>query len=442
MIANDMAVDHQRPRGVLRLTVLIAIHIVICCAALVRLANSVPPIAVDPVKFHMFFSPERLWIAILSVALFAIVGLLFAIARFSIGYFIAFYLYSIVLNYLWLNSFSDLKHDHLLAGLSVAASCIAFMLPALFVTAPVRPIYRLSPAAFDRLLLAILLLSSAVIAAAASYNFRLVWVTDIYDFRDSIESPRLLRYLLGVTSSALLPFAFASFIMRKAYWRACAVLLLLLACYPITLGKQSLLAPFWLVGIFVLARFFEARTAVILSLLAPLAGTLGMVALFKAKAVLLLSIVNFRMITVPAIAIDIYNDFFSRHDITHFCQITFLKPLMDCPYQDQLSVVMENAYGLGNFNGSLFATEGIASVGLWLAPLVVFACGLVIAVGNRLSAGLPAGFVLVSGAILPQVLINVPLTTALLTHGAALLFLLWYITPRTIFEPKVPGERE
>ena len=36
--------------------------------------------------------------------------------------------------------------------------------------------------------------------------------------------PRLLRYLLGVTSSALLPFAFASFTMRKAYWRAGAVL--------------------------------------------------------------------------------------------------------------------------------------------------------------------------------------------------------------------------
>ena len=28
-----------------------------------------------------------------------------------------------------------------------------------------------------------------------------------------------------------------------------------------------------------------------------------------------------------------------------------------------------------------------------------------------------------------------PLTTVLLTHGAGLLFLLWYVTPRTIFEP-------
>jgi hypothetical protein len=68
------------------------------------------------------------------------------------------------------------------------------------------------------------------------------------------------------------------------------------------------------------------------------------------------------------------------------------------------------------------------------------ACGLVIAIGNRLSAGLPAGFILVSGAIIPQVLLNVPLTTVLLTHGAGLLFLLWYITPRSIFERGTVGQ--
>ena len=40
---------------------------------------------------------------------------------------------------------------------------------------------------------------------------------------------------------------------------------------------------------------------------------------------------------------------------------------------------------------------------------------------------------MISGGVLPQVLINVPLSTVLLTHGAGLLFLLWYITPRSIF---------
>jgi hypothetical protein len=94
---------------------------------------------------------------------------------------------------------------------------------------------------------------------------------------------------------------------------------------------------------------------------------------------------------------------------------------------------MERAYKLGNFNASLFATEGIASVGLLFAPVAALACGLVIALGNGLSAGLPDRFVLISGAVFPQILLNVPLSVALLTHGLAVLFLLWYITPRTIF---------
>ena len=34
---------------------------------------------------------------------------------------------------------------------------------------------------------------------------------------------------------------------------------------------------------------------------------------------------------------------------------------------------MERAYELGNFNASLFATEGIASVGHVFAPLAVLA---------------------------------------------------------------------
>jgi hypothetical protein len=93
--------------------------------------------------------------------------------------------------------------------------------------------------------------------------------------------------------------------------------------------------------------------------------------------------------------------------------------------------VIYNAFGIGgNFNASLFATEGIASVGALFAPVAVFAGGLIIALGNRASAGLTPRFILISSAVLVQILLNVPFTTALLTHGAVFLFLLWYVAPR------------
>ena len=243
-----------------------------------------------------------------------------------------------------------------------------------------------------------------------------------------------------MTYSALLPFAFAGFVAREAHWRAGAVLVLLFLFYPITLTKSTLFAPFWLVAMLLLSRLVETRTAVVLSLLVPVAAGLLLLDLLGAPAVQYFSIVNARLAAIPSVAMDVYNDFFSRHELTHFCQISLLKSVTDCPYREQLGIVMRKAYGLGNFNGSLFVTEGIASVGVWFAPVSVFVCGLVIALGNRLSAGLPARFILISGAIMPQVLLNVPLTTVLLTHGAALLFLLWYVTPRAIFEPKTGAE--
>jgi hypothetical protein len=431
-----MIQNQPRSRERRGLEILICIHIVVCCASLISIAAYRYPVAFDPTTFHIFFEPSRWYVAAAAVAAFALVASLFASAKFSFGYFVGFNLYTMVLGYLWLNCFTDLKYDHWTAGLSAAASAVAFLMPALFITSPVRRSFVLSEAGFDRLLTFILLLATVTVATGAAYDFRLVSVEDIYDFRDKLESPTILNYLTGMTASALLPFAFAVFAARRAWWRAGVVLFLLLLFYPITLSKLALFSPLWLVAILLLSRFFEARLAVVLSLLAPMLAGLVLIGLFKGSAASFFSTVNFRMFAVPSVAMDVYSDFFSTHDLTHFCQISVLRALMQCPYQEQLSLLMQSAYHLGNFNGSLFATEGIASVGILFAPVAVLACGLVIALGNRASAGLPTGFILVSGAILTQALLNVPLTVGLVTHGGGLLFLLWYITPRTIFEQR------
>lgn len=289
--------------------------------------------------------------------------------------------------------------------------------------------------------MSILLLGVATVAIGATYNFRLVALADMYGFRDKMASPVLVNYLVGMVSTTLLPFAFASFVVRKAYWRAACILIVLMLFYPIVLNKIAFFTPAWLIVMLVLSRAFEARVAVVLSLLAPVLVGLVLILLLKERAAFVFHTINFRLMTIPSVAMDVYNDFFSRADLTYFCQISVLKPIINCPYRQQLSVLLESVYGMGNFNASLFATEGIASVGPLFAPVTAFACGLVVALGNRLSAGLPANFILVSGAILPQILLNVPLSTFLLTHGGAIMFLLWYVTPRTIFvEEKARGE--
>jgi hypothetical protein len=429
----DKMTDQQLTAERIRIALLMCLHTVLCCASLVYLADGRFQVSFDPATFHILYDAARLPNALAAVAAFALVLVAFCFARFSFGYAVGFYFYTMISGYLWLNCFTDLNYDHRLSGISAAVSAITFLLPALFIVSPINQAYTMSARAFDRLLTVILLLAIAAVAAGALYNFRLVGIKNIYDFRDTMESPGIVNYSIAISSSALLPFAFAGFIARKAYWRAAAALLLLLLIYPITLSKLALFAPFWLIAVLVLSKVFEIKTAVIMSLLAPVLIGLILHVLFNAQTALYFSTVNFRLVAIPSNSLDIYNDFFSRHDPTYFCQISILRRFMPCPYQEPLWTVMEKAYNLGNLNASLFATEGVASVGLLLAPLATFGCGLVMALGNRLSAGLPPRFVLLSSAVLLPILLNVPLSIVLNTHGAGILFLLWYITPRWIF---------
>jgi hypothetical protein len=426
------------PRHGLGLGALLLAFTALCCVSL-RLSY--------PYYGFIFilYDGARLYYAIAAVSCFALIVPLFVFARFSFGYLTGFYFYTMIVGYLWLNNFSQFKYNHVSAGISAAISGIAFLLPALLITSPIRQVYALPQWAFERLLILIVLFSAATAAVGATYNFRLVAVGNIYTFRDQIEIPTLVNYSIGAATSVLLPFAFAAFLAIRKSWWAGAVLLISLAFYPITLTKTTLMMPFWLVGLAILLKILEASVATVLSLLLPiLVGAILIVAVGE-PARQYFGNINVRMVIVPSNAMDIYNDYFARHELTHFCQINIVRHFFSCPLAHPLAVEMRMNYeGVGNFNASLFATEGIASVGLLFAPVSAFVCGLVIALGNRLSSGLPPRFVLVSSALLPQILLNVPLTIVLLTHGMAVLFLLWYVTPRSIFEqergePAAPG---
>ncbi|WP_454620119.1 hypothetical protein [Bradyrhizobium cenepequi] len=413
------------------LGVLISLHIVACCISLAYLSRNYS-------FYHIYYDPALLNGAIVTIAAFAILSYLFLKAPFSFGYFLGFYFYTMVLGYLWLNCFSRFEYNHWLSGGSAVLSVIAFLIPALFVTSPIQRRFTIAESTFDRVLTLILILGVVTIVISASYGFKMVSLKHMYDFRGKSNMPTVLIYWIGIISNALLPFVFACFAVRGDYWRAGLALVLLLLFYPIALNKIAFFAPAWLLVMAVLTRLFDCRIAVVVSLFLPLLAGIVLYAIFDVQDMRYLEIVNLRMIATPSNAMDVYNDFFFRHPFTYFCQISFVKPLVSCPYQEQLGEVMQKAYDLGNFNASLFSTEGIASVGPLLAPIPVLACGLVIAFANRLSAGLPPRFVLISGSILPQILLNVPLTTTMLSHGAAFLFLLWYLTPRSMFTNQAP----
>lgn len=404
----------------------------LCCLSLFSVSKRL-----DYIPFHW----EHLVEAISVVTAFSCVAIaIFATARFSFGYAVGLGLFTMMAGFLWINTFSRYPYDHQLARFSAMASFLAFLTPAIVTLPRSKPRFELSERTLVSILLAIEILALVTLLAASRYNFRLVFLERIYEFRQEIDFPAPLRYAIGIVLSALLPFAFASHLEQRRPKRAALSLLLMLAFYPITLSKLALFAPALLLWLLLLVSLFEARVATILSLLVPLAVGLVLTNLaavgqpglpetyFKA--------INIRMFAIQSSALDIYNSFFSTHPRTNFCQISFLKSVIACPYDVPLSVMMQNVYTMGYMNSSLFATEGVASVGLWLASVSALACGAVFTLANYVSSGLPSRFILLSSGLMPQILTNVPLTTSLLTHGLVILFALWWVTPRLIGEKR------
>jgi len=392
--------------------------------------------------FHIEVDPDRITDPVWFMMLATAIGMLFAVTRFSFGYAVSFYLYAVVIGFIWLSYFTNFEYNHELGRISALASLLALMLPSLFIRSGFPRRLSLPRDKLDWLLYGIVLLSAATLLVSSLYGFR---VPDdfeaMYWLREDLAYPAVLRYLQASCVSALLPFAIACFVEQRRWVIAAIALAVSLLFYPLLLSKLALFASVWLVFLAMIVRFVPPRFATILSLLAPaLVGLLAVIGTMGgAEALSLFGLVNFRMLAIPASAIDHYNDFFSREPLTYFCQISWLKPFVSCPYKEPLGDVLSGVYFVGSLNASMVATEGIASLGSFGAPFSLFVCGLLIALGNRASEGLPERFVLVSSGVILQVLMNVGLTTSLLTDGLGALFILWQITPRDFANCRGPG---
>ncbi|WLB15025.1 hypothetical protein [Bradyrhizobium japonicum] len=374
--------------------------------------------------------------SVVQILPFICLGFVFLFARISFGYFACYYFFAVLLTYAVLTKASS--------SWEILAAAVALFLPAMFLPPYRIPLPELSIGSLRNLLIGILALSAAILISTSQYYFKMVSPMDIYLHRGEILLPTPLRYAMGIVTGALLPFAFACYAFSRQWLGAGIALTLLFLGYPITLTKMNLLAPLWLLFLLFLSMRSGPRATVLLSLLVPmviglLSISMVLVPGLSDHSLPIFGVFNFRLIAVPAISIELYDRFFATHPLTHYCQISVLKPLFYCPYSEQLGVVLEREYGFGTLNASLFATEGIASVGPRFVPLSVFVCGLVLAIGNACSSRLPARFVIISGGMVVLSLLNVPMSTALLTSGLGTLYLLWLVMPRAYFERSTSG---
>jgi hypothetical protein len=400
------------------------------CLTVLFLAIIIGSNAVVGIAFPGFISPMKFPAysdIFIATALCLCALPLFAFARFSFGYLVGLYMYAMVAGYIFLSYSTKLQYDHSVGRLSAVLSLLAFLIPALFLRPDLRS-WTLSPRAMDRLLILILFTGAAVLALSASYGFRFAGVLESIAMRSEITRPRFLNYMTSMLTCAVLPFTFAYFATNRK-WLLAACAALLIACFfPILLNKTVLFTPIWLIYLYLMYRIFNPIVATVLVVALPvLVGAATYLAFYNYYFV---GFVNLRMVAIPSLAMDHYLDFFSTRPNTYFCQIGLVRAIVDCPYAEQLGVLLEREYHLGNFNGSLFTTEGIASLGPYFAPVATFFCGVVIGLGNVASSRLPLVLVCVSSSVVVQSLLNVPLSTVMLSNGGAVMFLLWMVSPR------------
>jgi hypothetical protein len=430
---RDTMKDRNSPRfsehfdlghGAVMAALLLAFFLALNCMSISRM---VPGSSPDHPNF---------WSAVGATLLLAGLIPLFALARFSFGYIVGVTFLSLIAGFIWLTYFVSPAYDDVRARWSAAASLLLFLLPMLFQTARLPPAIVLSHRTMNRLLLLSLGLAVLVLAWNSHYGFAFVGVKEADELRGTFERPAILRYLTPALIGAILPFAFAYFTCQRRYLMAACSILLITCFYPVLLNKTVLLAVVWLPFLFLLFRTLEPKRAAILAWLIPMvAGLLAVHLVIPWQgsagrlAAYMYGFINYRMFAFPSMALDRYSDFFATHELTHFCQVSIIRAIKGCPYAYQLGAEMAASYHMGNLNASLFATEGIASVGPIWAPLSALACGLVLSVGNSLSARLSPPLIAASSGVVVQALVNVPLSAAFLSNGLFALLLLWAITP-------------
>src|ERR1700761_6425985 len=111
------------------LLILVFLHSIVYCASL---------IVVSQRQFYILYDADRLPVAIAGAAACSLIALFFVFARFSFGYFAGFYFYTLILGFIWIDTFSKYNYNKVAAALSAAASLVLFLIPAVLIRAPFK----------------------------------------------------------------------------------------------------------------------------------------------------------------------------------------------------------------------------------------------------------------------------------------------------------------
>lgn len=291
------------------------------------------------------------------------------------------------------------------------------------------------------------------LAGGATQNFHFVSFAEIYSIRGS-DAYSELGFIIRVVCMYVFSLGglFVGLgLLRKSKMLVSVAMFGFIFCYGVSQYKSAIMAPAWLIYIYLAGRYFckDSTLKYYFALTLPFfAGALLLVLFpdarsFKANFIVFayLTYVNFRFYGTSNEAVGLYHDFFTHHQVTHWSHITGVDFFLHYPYGSrQIAEVLENQYKIGNFNASFLATDTVAAYGYEVMPLVTLAMALFYVLMNSVSRGIDKRAILVM-MIMPALMFNErAFATSLLTGG--IIFFMFYLSwiPKSWRDNAPPAE--
>ncbi len=283
---------------------------------------------------------------------------------------------------------------------------------------------------------ALTILSVALLVIVYRDYMRLVSFAEVYDLRfetADVEAPLLTGYLISWLTYCFLPFLVASALLRRSASSIAWALLASVLIYAATGAKSALLLPFIVVGLYLLMGrkgTFDVLTRLLWGLGA---GVFGVVLLLPDEGawVWVKSLLLLRTLGTGGWVLSTYYEYFTRNGYTFYTHIGPVNAVTHAyPYGDlSLGQLIGRAYvgsDDANFNANFWASDGFAALGIpGIAVVTVVVCGVLFMI-NRVSNGFSSRFVALWMTGFWFALMNMPLTTALLSGGGLLsVFFMW-----------------
>ena len=289
------------------------------------------------------------------------------------------------------------------------------------------------PIGRDLTMLVLVLAIPCLLAMVATnyQHMRFVDFASVYELRqDSSKAAQMpvLAYTNLWLAYCFLPYFITRGIMMREWLSFAFGFVGCLLIYLATGAKAQILLPIIMIGIYFVSKRVNlslARLAAISILLVlfctalPTEGSLGMI-----KFLYLM-----RTLSTGGLTMSLYYEFFSSFGYTNYTHINLIGPIIGTyPYgaysMGQVIGLQYYNSELANYNANFWASDGFGAMGIAGVPIITTILCAILVVMNRLASLFDPRFVSLWLTGFWLAMLNLPLSTAMLSGGGLLTLLL------------------